>query len=78
MNMKSHRNVDKMSLTSKNSDEQEAMKRKKNRMLLAIQQCRSRYLTEVCELRIMIKVFAYAIPEYLHVPTTYSVMNDMT
>lgn len=49
MNMKSHRNVDKMSLTSKNSDEQEAMKRKKNRMLLAIQQCRSRYLTEVCD-----------------------------
>lgn len=35
MNMKSRRNVDEMSLTSKNSDE--AMKEEKNRMLLAIQ-----------------------------------------
>lgn len=52
MNMKSHRNVDKMSLTSKNSDEQERWKEEK-RMLLAIHWCR--YLTEVCQLRMTIK-----------------------
>lgn len=72
MNMKSRRNVDKMSLASIVKLGMSDGKKRKIECCSRFNS--SRYVIAYNDQR----VFAYAIPEYLHVPTTYSVMNDMT